>query len=239
MSRLQFNSKNHHYTLDDKPITGVTTILNMIAKPALINWAANMAVDYIDAKLPVKRDKNILQVDADDFKSILEQARKAHCQKRDKAGDIGTFVHKQIEKWINKEPTDKMTLQAQKMFRNFTNWATENKVKFLASERQVYSEKYFFAGTYDFLCEIDGKTWLGDIKTSSGIYPEMFFQCAGYQICEEEMGKRKIDGHIILNLKKDGTFKEKRSISNNDNKKAFLSALNLYRVINKVKNTTL
>lgn len=239
MSCLQFNPQGHHYLLDGKKITGVTTILNVIAKPALINWAANMAVDYIENKVLFNSDTNISEIRYMDWIDWIKEARKAHCQKRDKAGDIGTFVHKQIEKWINNKPTEKMTLQAQKMFRNFTNWATENKVKFLASERQVYSEKYFFAGTYDFLCKIDGKIWLGDIKTSSGIYPEMFFQCAGYQICEEEMGERKIDGHIIVNLKKDGTFKEKRSISNKDNKTAFLSALALYRVINKVKNTTL
>ena len=130
--------------------------------------------------------------------------------------------------------------QLQKMAQNFINWAKKNKVKFLASEKRVYSEKYWFCGTYDFLCEIDKKIWLGDIKTSSGIYPDMFFQTAGYQICEEEMNPDlKIDGHIIVNIKKDGTINEKRSISNEDNKKAFLSALTLCRVINKIEGTTL
>ena len=214
----------------------------MIAKPALINWAANMAVDYIKMRFEKAGDtrsefyENPLELD-----KLLQDARKAHCQKRDKAGDIGTIVHSSIQQWIRgaKYPAD-ISKQADKMISNFIIWAKENKVEFLASEKRVYSEKYFFAGTYDFLCKIDGKTWLGDIKTSSGIYPEMFFQCAGYQICEEEMNSKvKIDGHIIVNLKKDGTFKEKRSVSNKDNKKAFLSALNLYRVINKVKNTTL
>ena len=37
MNRLKFEPKLHAYTLDDKPITGVTTILKIIAKPALIN----------------------------------------------------------------------------------------------------------------------------------------------------------------------------------------------------------
>jgi|TARA_Y100000296_G_C5176928_1_gene260642 hypothetical protein len=229
MDKLIFNPKNHTYTIDGKKLTGVTTILSVISKPALISWSANCAVDYIDAKLPVKRDKNTLKVDADDFKSILEQARKAHTVKRDKAGDIGTLVHKQIEKWINGEPIDKMTLQAQKMFRNFTNWATENKVKFLASERQVYSEKHFFAGTYDFLCKMDGKIFLGDIKTGSRIYPEHLAQCAAYQICEEEMNETKINGHIIVNLKKDGTIQTKTNYDFNGYKKMFLSALVIYR----------
>ena len=44
-----------------------------------------------------------------------------------------------------------------------------------------------------------------------------------------------IKGHIILNLKKDGSFNEKRSMENKNNKKAFLSALLLYRVKAKVE----
>lgn len=246
MNRLQFEPNRHRYTLDDKPITGVTTILGVIAKPALINWSANMAVDYIKNNL--KRDDLITQKD---FDLVLSEARKAHTRKRDKAGDIGTAVHGECENWIRaeylklkpkenpeyNEVSDKN--MADKMIKHFKDWAIKNKVKFIASERQVFSEKYFFCGTYDFLCELDGKIWLGDIKTSNGIYPEFFFQCAGYQICEEEMDGTKIDGHIIVNLKKDGKFDEKRSVSNKNNKTAFLSALNLYRIINNVAGRTL
>jgi hypothetical protein len=235
MSRLKFNAKNHHYTLDGKPITGVTTILGVIAKPALIQWSANMAVDYICENI-----SQLITGDKETQDRLLLEARKAHCQKRDKAADIGTLAHKQIEKWIKKEAPEPVSEQVKKMVDNFIDWATKNKVKFLASERQVYSEKYFFCGTYDFLCEIDNKIWLGDIKTSSGIYPEMFFQTAGYQICEEEMKPElKIDGHLIVNLKKDGTIQEKRSVSNQTNKEAFLAALTLYRALESVRGRTL
>lgn len=241
MERLKFEPKLHVYTLDDKPITGVTTILKVIAKPALINWAANMAVDYIQNEI---KGKTAIELDLFDnnrksWDDIFNEARKAHYQTRDKAGNIGTIVHKHCENWINGDPVITAIPQELKMVDNFVGWAKENKVKFLQSERQVYSEKYWFCGTYDFLCEIDGKIWLGDIKTSSGIYPDMFFQTAGYQICEEEMGQTKIDGHIILNLKKDGKFNEKRSISNKQNKEAFLSALTLYRALESIKSKTL
>jgi len=237
-NRLKFNPKLHAYLLDDKPITGVTTILKVIAKPFLIPWAANMAVDYIKNNL--KRDDLITQKD---FDLVLDQARKAHTQKRDKAGDIGKEAHKLCENWIKSKDGNvkkSKSPQVNKMVRNFCEWANKNKVKFIASEKKVFSEKYWFCGTYDFLCEIDKKIWLGDIKTGSGIYPDMFFQTAGYQICEEEMNpKLKIDGHIIVNIKKNGTLLEKRSISNKDNKEAFLSALTLYRIMSKVEGNTL
>jgi len=244
-NRLKFNQKNHHYTLDNKPITGVTTILQVISKPALINWSANMAVDYILNEI------NNLKPDDLNFSDFLiwindqvgKEARKAHLKKRDKAGDIGIIAHSLIEDWIkngkrtievsdrikDKEDAQKITV----MVLNFINWAKENKVQFLASERQVYSDKFWYCGTYDFLAKIDGKTYLGDIKTSSGIYPEMWAQCAGYQICEQEMNpKQKIDGHLIVNLKKDGKIQTKTSYDYAGYRKMFLGALAIYRQLN-------
>ena len=256
MSKLEFNPNNHRYTIEGKALTGVTTILGVIAKNNLIQWAADMAAIYgledkqiIGIKTKYEeiqkisdwKKKKIAKDNLDKEYPEYKQARTAHCQKRDKAGDTGTRVHSLCEDFINtKKVPDIKDPKEKKMFDNFYLWQKANKVKFLGSERRVFSEKFWFAGTYDFLCEIDGKIWLGDIKTGSGIYPEMFFQCAGYQICEEEMNpKIKIDGYIIVNLKKDGKFDEKRSISNKNNKQAFLSALNLYRAINKVESDTL
>jgi len=244
-NRLKFNPKLHAYLLDDKPITGVTTILKVIAKPFLIPWAANMAVDYIKGKTPfyLSKEEELIIINLDNFNKALQEAREAHTQKRDKAGDIGKEAHKLCENWIKSKDGNvkkSKSPQVNKMVRNFCEWANKNKVKFIASEKKVFSEKYWFCGTYDFLCEIDKKIWLGDIKTGSGIYPDMFFQTAGYQICEEEMNpKLKIDGHIIVNIKKNGTLLEKRSISNKDNKEAFLSALTLYRIMSKVEGNTL
>lgn len=245
MSRLKFNKKDHHYTLDNKPITGVTTILSVISKPALINWAANQAVDYIRDKIAdqFQKEKILPRLD---LPTILEEARKAHRQKRDKAGDIGTIAHLLIDDWIkNGKKTIEVSDQvkdkqdAQKiteMVLNFINWATENKLKFLASEQQVYSEKYWFCGTYDFLAKIDNKIYLGDVKTSSNIYPEMWAQCSGYQICEQEMNpKQKIDGHLIVNLKKDGKIQTKTSYDYAGYRKMFLGALAIYRQLNNGK----
>ena len=41
-----FDEARHLYKLDGKPLTGVTTILGVLAKP-LTQWAANCAVDHL------------------------------------------------------------------------------------------------------------------------------------------------------------------------------------------------
>lgn len=224
--KFEFDEKTHKYFLDNKPLTGVTTILGVIAKPALIGWASNMAVEHIKENLQEALDGNM------SWDSLLEDARKAHARKRDKAGDIGTLAHKWIEEHINGKDNP-ITDDIKPMIDNFLKWEEENKPKYLESEMRVYSEKQWYAGTLDMMMEIDGEVWLGDIKTSSGIYKEHFLQCAGYQLALQEMGKYPdIKGHIIINLRKDGKMDVQKSISFDKDMEVFLAALTIYRRLN-------
>lgn len=212
-SRLTFEEEAHHYELDKKPITGATTVLGVIHKPALIPWAWKLGKEGKDWK-----------------------------KTRDRAGDIGTLVHKEIEGWINKsmqgldEPYTHENEQVFKMVNNFIDWAHENNVEFLASELRVFSETYWYCGTLDFLCKINGKLILGDLKTSSGIYNEMFYQTSAYQNALEETwklstGKKmpKISKHVIVNCKKDGKIKVAYSDEYTEDRKAFMGALAIFR----------
>ena len=89
-----------------------------------------------------------------------------------------------------------------------------------------------------YLAEIDGKTFLGDFKTSSGIYDEMFWQTSAYQYMLQEMEPdTKIDGHIIVNIKKDGKLETKESYAYDTNIKGFLGLLVAYKVKNNLKTT--
>jgi hypothetical protein len=167
--------------------------------------------------------------------------------KKEKAGGYGSKTHKEIEMIIKEAIANSGGIikehetGEEKSIYNFVEWALKNNVKFLDSEKHVYSEKLFLGGIVDFICEIDGKVWIGDIKTSgSGIYPEHFAQMAGYQIMIDEMGLYKdIEGYLVVNLKESGEMLEKRSISNKDNKIFFLAALEIYRQQERIKKQTL
>ncbi len=245
---FEFVEDGHSYYLDGKRLTGVTTVLGVIAKPMLIQWAANQAVEHIEKNLKYSPDHNTY---LDCLYNVLQEAKVAHRKKKEEAGAKGTDVHAIIEGIIKhsleltngaiypSEITKEILNNPQ--VGHFVDWAKLNKVRFLASEKKVFSRELFLGGTIDFICEIDGEVWIGDIKTSSGIYPEHFFQTAGYQRLMEDMAKTDggqqfdIKGHLILNCRKDGSFDEKRSISNEDNLLAFMSALNLYRIQEKLK----
>ena len=193
-----------------------------------------MAVDYAKSK-GTKKDEDWYLISNQD----LEDARKAHTKKKDAAADIGTLVHSAIEDWIKNKTEPKLDEQGMKMFEHFRKWITDNKVKIIESEKHLYSEKMFLAGICDLVVEIDGQKWIADIKTG-GVYPEAFYQMAGYQLLMEEMEiANDIVGHIILGLKKDGEFVERRSISNEENKEAFMAAYKLYKVNQKVNSSLL
>ena len=232
--RYKFDKENHVHLLDDKPLHGVTTVLRVISKPALINWSANMAVDYIQENLPSAEEA---QDNHTIWESLFKEARKAHRTKRDKAGDWGTIVHDFIEQWIKEgvEPKD-LEENQQKVFDEFKKWSTENKVKFIESEKHVYSEKLWTGGILDLVFEMDGKRYIGDIKTSSGIYDEAFFQMAAYHLMLLDMGEGDdIHGYLVINLKKDGTMDMKRADNLKINQEAFLHALGLHKILNKIK----
>src|SRR3990167_4843288 len=97
MANFTFNEKEHLYELDGKPMTGVTTILSVIAKPALIQWAANEAVKYITEHIAELLTFPIVKENVD---KILEEARNAHRRKKEDAGSKGTDIHKEIEGMI-------------------------------------------------------------------------------------------------------------------------------------------
>ena len=235
--KYEFNEAKHLHLLDGKPLTGCTTILGVLAKPVLIPWAAKMTAEFLKDKLD-----GIKKLDQINWELLLEEAKKAHVKRKTDAGNYGTKTHEEVERYItNRMLTDKKakdTTEYEKSISKFIDWAVKNKVKFLETEKNIYSEEKFIGGIVDFVCEIDGQVWIGDIKTSgSGIYSEHMFQCAGYQIMLNDMGLYlNITGYLILNLKENGEFLEKRSISNEENKKIFLNCLEIYRVQEKLKS---
>ena len=45
--KFEFDSVHHYYTLGGKRMYGVTSVLGVIAKNALIPWASKMACEYV------------------------------------------------------------------------------------------------------------------------------------------------------------------------------------------------
>jgi hypothetical protein len=240
---FSFDKDTHTYRLNGKPLTGVTAIIGIINKPWLVAWAAKTTVEYIkqNAEKIYDSDSKLTAFRVTD--ELLEQAKNSHRQISRAAADIGTKVHEFLEKYINAKINNSNSPISEQDIKhitdNFINWTTYNKVKFLESEKQVYSEKYWYAGTCDLVFEINNEKYIGDIKTSAGISPEMFWQIAGYDICLSENQPdlyQDIKGYMIINCRKNGEFVIERSYGRQSNQEVFLACLKIYKLQQELNN---
>lgn len=132
---------------------------------------------------------------------------------KDDAVDIGKEMHDWLEKYIKfklKKPgytsiPDVPNIpEAITGVNGFLAWEKErDSVKYISSERRLYSIKHDHCGTLDLEAKIDGLHCLVDFKSSNGLYNSVRMQTADYvKMDEEEKGKKIYDGRWALRFSK-------------------------------------
>lgn len=226
---LTFDAKEHAYAWGGKFVPGVTTILKVIAKgPQLEGWLKNQVRDYwFDA---VKAGRT-------DWPKIHKESWSANKKAMQAAADIGTNVHLYAECFFKKQQAPELlTDEAKRGVDAFHKWIDSHKIEVLASERRLFSKEFYYAGTCDFVAKIDGVLGVGDIKTSSGIYPDMRLQTAAYQnALEEEKGGKFPVRWIIRFDKKTGDFEAKSFYNFDVDFAGFKAALALHKSLQKME----
>ena len=232
---LVFDEARHRYTWDGKPVPGVTTILGRLSKPALIQWAADMSVKWIEQKCQPLGVGGAAgwSVTRED----LADARLAHRRFKEAAADIGSNVHAYAEAVLSGAPTPELeTEQAREGAAAFERWLKQFEVRPLARERRVFSREHWYAGTCDLVAYIGNQPAILDFKTSSGLYPEMWLQLAAYSLALQEEYPSLFDGrhHYIwlvhLN-KKTGAFNAVAKNMSGHLAETFLAVRNVHRAM--------
>jgi len=232
--KIYFDENRHMYFNEaGEHLTGVTTITGVVDKSGpLMFWAVKMAKNYLIDNWNTRK-----QITESQKMELLEEASKQHRIFKEKAADIGTKIHEWISKKIMGEkqemPTDEKVVNGITAFIKFQN---ENKVKWIESERLVYSKKYSYCGLLDAAGMIGKDLVLIDFKSSNAIYDEMRFQVAGYQIAYEEETGKKFDRTMIIRFgKEDGEFEINELDNQEKDKKAFLACLELKKRLKELK----
>lgn len=196
----KFDKKMHVHTLNGKPLIGVTSALKYWGDPGpLLNWGVKTAVDAIEAG------------------ATPEEARKAHTQKRDKAGDRGTEVHARLEEcmneWIETGWFSVKDSSADDTVLSVMNWMIDQKITPLASEMNVWSEKHWYGGIADGVIEKEGKKYILDFKTSNTIQTKYFYQMGAYSLAVKEMKEHaQVDGVVIVHIPKGQSFNPEKNV---------------------------
>jgi PD-(D/E)XK nuclease superfamily len=241
-AKREVGSKRWYTVPNGQEYPSVTTILQVIGKPALINWAAKvereMVIEassqlYLDCPLTPK-------MSAASWKMSLTKrlgTLKASQKELTKAGEIGSQAHALIE-WNLKAslmqepgPSPHVTDKATWAFMAWEDWKKSVNLKPIFVEQMVFSETHGYAGTMDLLAEVNGVLTVLDWKTGKAIYPESYLQNAAYRYALREMGHGDAVQGIIVRLPKlesDPAFEVKTCPPEKDCMEVFLNAKRLW-----------
>mgnify|MGYP005815094737 FL=1 len=230
---LEFDEKKHYYSVDGEYAPSVTTILDSIAKPALVPWAANEG-----AKFFISHVHEGMKVE-----DMAKGIRGAYRTSSGSALNIGMEVHKWCEEAIlwklgkGEAPLPLERTESKNAINAFREWVKANDVEWLTVEEKVYHRGHKFAGTVDATAIINDEYCVIDFKTSGAIYSAYHLQCAAYAKAIEDMRGKEVEKAYVLRFdKKTGEFEAGSSVEIQDNFIAFLGFLEGYSRLRTLEN---
>lgn len=162
------------YTWGDESFWSVTTVLKALNKPALPGWSAKMAAQYVVEEWPLVRDL----IDAGKLEEAVQLIKGSPWRKKEAAANLGTSVHQAVEAYVMGARLP--DIKTDEHVSHFERWLDAFKPKILETEVTVFNRRFNYAGTLDLLVELEPNTWVVDVKSGSGVYPEFAMQVAAY-----------------------------------------------------------
>ncbi len=166
---------------DGKRLPGVTTVLGILAKPALLYWAWGLGRDG----------------------KKLDESRQV-------AADIGTVAHALCEAHLRGMELDRDNIapdivrKAETSFLRFLDWWDREQLEVVHVELPMVSESMQVGGTLDILAKRqDNRRVLVDLKSSKSIYDEMLLQAATYAAIYEEVTSEPVAEIFIVRIGKE------------------------------------
>lgn len=207
------NAHTKYIGKDGVQVPGVTTVLNILNKPALVPWANKLGLQGIDSN-----------------------------KYKDKMADIGTLAHLFIMNHLRGEETDTSEFSqndialAENCFLSYLEWEKSHPVKPVLIEKPLVSDRYNYGGTPDCIAYLDDSLELLDYKTGKALYRESFYQLAAYWQLAEEQGY-KIERARILRIGRDANegFEERMVKNVKGEFEIFWHCLSIYNLQKELK----
>jgi hypothetical protein len=167
---LRYFDASHRYKLDGEWVPGVTTILGVLAKPALTKWAASQVAEYV-ADNPEAVD-HLREMGRAPMVGALKEVP---WQKRDDAALRGTTFHDFAERIARGEEVDVPEAQVP-LVEAALRFMEDYDITPTLVEVVVGSREHQYAGKVDLFA--NDAIW--DWKSGKRIYASTAFQLAAY-----------------------------------------------------------
>jgi len=236
----------------------------------LMPWAVRRAMERL-RKIMIEQYANgdectQIRIFAAELDQIIRHAKKAPEEDKDEAGEIGHDAHGWLEDYLSAVIKDNVE-RREELLAKFPqderaasccvaaiDWMVRHNVRWIETERKIYSRTHKFAGTMDGLARVDScddhlccpqsfknRLSIIDWKTSNYLYVEYLLQTAAYWFAfAEEFDTQKIEDRWIIRLgKEDAEFDpwhaEGLEVYQQD-WAAFLAALGLVKALDIIES---
>ncbi len=174
---LEVLTNESSYRIDNVAFPRVTSILNVISKPALNFWYGKYGTAYCQQISTASK----------------ERGKTVHILAEKTMNNVSVDL---------KGYSDSI----QGCLRAFKSWRQCRTIRDRKTEVFLYSRKYGYAGKTDLIGEIDNAVGVIDYKTSKDIYPENFLQVSAYLTAFEELTSIIPSFGGVLRLGKTGEY---------------------------------
>ena len=145
---LKFSEASHRYTLDGKPVPGVTGLIGGgLPKPALIKWAPRLVADYV-----IDNWQDVQDAYRHNPEALRRELQRLPEKKRDDAGARGTEVHALGEAIAHGREVD-VPERLVPYVEGYARWLDKFDVRPTLTECAVASRQHWYAGTFDMFAE--------------------------------------------------------------------------------------
>lgn len=181
VNEVFIRGKRHYEIPNGDVVPSVTTFLDVLPKPALLNWkvkaTAEWAVKFADVWAKYDEETGLVvprgphQAAVDMIKNATEYDTTAR--------DNGSIVHKILEDlFLGREPV--VPPGFERVIDIFEEIRKDFDIEPMYLEPQLINYKYRYSGSTDAIFRINGKITLIDYKAGNGLYGSTAYQTTAY-----------------------------------------------------------
>jgi hypothetical protein len=228
------------YFIEGSRVPSVTTVIGSCKSSstvdALMYWAWKLGKEGVDFR---ERNKGAIDVGHITHTMVENFIRKLALETH-KGVDYEEAVYNTAGYIRSTTPVDDphKFARAKVAFEAFVEWIDMTRATIVATEVPLISKELQTGGTLDAVLKVNDKLYIGDWKTSNGLYADYLCQIATYKLLWEECYPQyPIDGgfHLVRFDKEHGDFEHRFFKSLDKEAEAFIYMRKLYGIMRKVE----
>lgn len=170
-------SRKYVHPLTGEIVPSITTVIKGgVPQPWMGPWAAKMAAEHANAHWD-----RLARVTA--YQRIAEM-KNAHKVYADEKADIGDIVHDLVDCWSTGRPYPDPPKEVRLYVDRFIDFLTAKRPRFIENEVTLWSRAHGYAGTADFIIDVDDRVFLADLKTGKNLHEEIGLQLSALGHCD-------------------------------------------------------